>query len=117
MENIEDRIQEMLIREAEEDGLTVEEIKQTLVEDWGVGGDRGYGIFVSADSKFLEHIERIDELNVYDGDLEAGEQAEKDGIKLIPLEENPKEYPYNCYRFVDTEENRKALEKIKNIKH
>ena len=38
MENIEDRIQEMLIREAEEDGLTVEEIKQTLVEDWGVGG-------------------------------------------------------------------------------
>ena len=115
MKNIEKRIQEMLIREAEENECTVEEVKKILVEDWGIGGDRGYGIYISDDTE-LEHIERIDVLGVYDDDLEASMQAEKDGIKLIPLEENPKEYPYNCYRFIDTEENRKALEEIKRRK-
>ena len=111
--NTEQRIEEMLIREPKANECTVEEIKRMLIEEWGTGGDRGYGIFVS-DKPRLSHIERIDELGVYDGDLEAGEQAERDGIKLIPLELNPTEYPYQYYRFIDTEENRKELEKIKN---
>lgn len=107
-------IEDMLTREAEEYECSVEEVKKILIEEWGIGGDKGYGIFVSGDlPKGLTHIERIDELGVYDGDLEASIQAEKDGIKLIPLEENPKEYPYNCYRFIDTEENRRILEEIK----
>lgn len=109
--SIEQRIKEMLIKEAKENRCTIEEVKQMLIEDWGIGGDRGYGIFTS-DKPKLEHIERIDELGVYDGDLEAGEQAEKDGIKLIPLELNPKKYPYQYYRFIDTEENRKALKEL-----
>ena len=104
------RIQEMLIEQAEEYECTVEEVKQTLIEDWGTGGDRGYGIF--EDDKGLLHIEKIDELDVYDDDLEAGKQAERDGIKLIPFELNPKQYPYNCYRFLDTEENRKLLKNL-----
>ncbi len=111
--NIEQRIKEMLIEQAEANECTVEEVKQILIEEWGIGADRGYGIFIS-DKPRIAHIERIDELGVYDGDLDAGEQAEKDGIKLIPLELNPTEYPYQYYRFIDTEENRKALEEIKN---
>lgn len=111
MNNIEQRIQETLVKQAEEYGCTVEEIKQILIEDWGIGGDRGYGIFISDDTN-LVHIERIDELDVYDDDLMAGEQAEIDGIKLIPLELNPNKYPYNCYRFLDIEENRKLLKNL-----
>ena len=110
MKSVEQRIEEMLIREAKEFECSIEEVKESLIEEWG--SYKGYGIFLS-DILELEHIERIDDLDVYDDDFEAAEQAEKDGVELIPFELNPKTYPYNCYRFIDTEENRKALEEIK----
>lgn len=110
--DIESRINDMLIRESTIEECSIDEAKKLLVENYGEYGPRGYGIFDSCDVE-VEHIERIDILDVYDSDLEAAEQAEKDGIKLIPFEMNPKGYPYNCYRFIDTPENRKKLSSIK----
>ena len=94
----------------------IKEIQKVLKEFWGEGGDKGYGIF-EEDYEFdypMLVIERIDEVDAYDGDVEAALQAKKDGIKLIPCKEYPyRTYPFNAYRFLDTPENRVAL--LKNI--
>ena len=108
MADIETRIAEMLKEQADERGCTVEQAKEALDIEWGEGGSRGYGVFFSNESE-MTHIERIDELGVYDSDLEAGEQAEKDGMKLIPMNEIPDEYPINAYRYLDNERNREIL--------
>lgn len=110
--DVESRINDMLNRESLFEECSIDEVKELLIKNYGEYGPRGYGIFESDDVE-AEHIERIDVLNVYDSDLEAAEQAEKDGVKLIPFELNPKAYPYNCYRFIDTPENREKLKYIK----
>lgn len=51
--------------------------------------------------------------SVYDTDIEAGRQAKKDGIKLIPYREQLKSAPYSYYRYIDTEENRKKMEELR----
>lgn len=46
----------------------------------------GYGIFTTDkndDIPNAEHIQRIDELGMFDGDLDAAIQAEKDGMDII----------------------------------
>lgn len=89
-------------------------VQELLKGEWGEGGDKGYGIFEEEygfDYPMLV-IERIDEIDAYDGDVEAAQQAKKDGIKLIPCKEYPyRTYPFNAYRFLDTPENRIALQK------
>lgn len=108
---IENRIKEMLEEQAKEYGCSIEEVKKILVEEWGIGGDRGYRICSNDDiPDDLQVIEKIDELRVYDNDLEAAIQAERDGIKLIPITECTKKYPYCCYRFIDTPKNRYFFE-------
>lgn len=95
----------------------IKAVQETLLDEWGQGGDKGYAIFVE-DYMFDEPIlviERLDEVGAYDGDVEAAIQAKRDGIKLIPCREYPyRTYPFNAYRFLDTKENREAL--AKNIK-
>ena len=114
--NIEERLQKAYKEYAEDVECDVNEVAEILKEDWGEGGDRGYGIFQSSDTDVL-HIQKIDQLwDVYDSDLEAAEQAEKDGIKLIHDIRIPKDciiYPLNdtC---IDTPENREQL--LKEIK-
>ena len=108
---IENKIKNRIVELAIEDGLSYDEECEVIKEEWGEDGLRGYGIFVSDDTA-LEHIERIDELGIYDSDLEASKQAEKDGIKIIHdlrFETAPLYY-YND-TILDTEENRKILEK------
>ena len=105
-------------------GLTDKRYKQLLsvgyddediemfVEDWGVDAvNKGYDIFDFGGEGILE-IERIDELQVFDSDREATEQAIKDGVKIIPIDELPKELAeqnLNYLGWIDTPENRKAL--------
>lgn len=96
---------------AKQNDMSVKEARACFVEDYGVHALRGYGIFETVDFPGI-HIERIDEMDIYSSDLEAAAQAEKDGIALIPIREIPEEYPYNCYRFIDTPENRAVLQKI-----
>ena len=47
---------------------------------------RGYDIFDFDGTGMLE-IEKIDEMNVFDSDEDAVEQAIKDGIKIISIDE------------------------------
>lgn len=105
------------VRDIKEDITEKETIKKAqkwLKDEWGEGGDRGYAIFVE-DNDFVEPIlviERLDDLMAYSSDTEAAKQAKKDGIKLIPCKEYPyRTFPFNCYRFIDTPENRIALQK------
>lgn len=111
MADIETRIAEMLKEQADERGCTIEQVKEALDVEWGEGGSRGYGVFFNNESE-MTHIEKIDELGVYDNDLEAGEQAEKDGMKLIPMNDIPDEYPLNAYRYPDSKRNREILEQM-----
>ena len=96
----------------------IQAVQEVLKEEWGEDGDKGYAIFTE-DNYFkfpVLVIERIDEVNAYDNDIDAARQAKKDGIKLIPYKDYPyKTYPFNCYRFIDTQENREALQK--NVKN
>ena len=110
MTKYEERLQNAYKEWAENRNITVEEAKADIKNQWGGLGDRGYEIF-TCDEFEAEHIERIDELNVFDDDIEAAKQAEKDGIKLIPWREQPKIAPLRYYRFIDTKENRRLLER------
>lgn len=114
--DIEVKLKELLEEQSTEYGCSVEEVKNIMLQEWGKGADRGYRIATEPDmEQGLTVIERIDEYGVYDSDLEAGLQAEKDGVQLIPFEENPKEYPYDCYRILDTKVNRQIIKKIKEM--
>lgn len=95
---------------AKEENCSISIIKECICNDWGFEGLRGYGIFnngVGFDNVLC--ICRIDEMDIYNSDIEAAKQAARDGIKLIPYSEQPKCYPFKCYRFLDTDENRKHL--------
>lgn len=111
MTKVEQKLQEYFKETADEyfEG-DIEEAKQYIIDNHGEMGLRGYAIFTS-DYTNAEHIERIDEMEIYDGDIDAAHQAKKDGIKLIPWNEQPHRYPYNCMRFIDTPENREVLKK------
>lgn len=69
---------------------------------------KGYGIFIAEGSSFYipqaEHIEKIDEDNLFSDDEEACKQAEKDGVKLIY---NMEGIPDGVY--IDTIQNRDIL--------
>lgn len=65
------KITEEMVAEAMENGWSEEDAR------------RGYGIFVSNDGIGAEHIEKIDEMDVFDSDIEAALQAQNDGIKIL----------------------------------
>ena len=69
---------------------------------------KGYDIFDFDGTGMLE-IEKIDEENVFTYDEEAVEQAIKDGIKIIPIEELPENFDRRYLGWIDTEENRKRI--------
>lgn len=100
-----------IVEFAEFEELTIEEAEKEILASWGELGLRGYGIFVD-DYTNARHIQRIDELVMYDGDDEATTQAEKDGIKIVPKQELKSEW--KNYNFIDDEDNRKIL-KIEHI--
>lgn len=84
-----------------------------LVSDYGKEATRGYAIFGwSDDIGEFDHIERINDIDIYGSDIEAAKQAKKDGIKLIPYSEQPKKGAFRHYRFLDTPLNRHRLSKI-----
>lgn len=68
----------------------------------------GYFVCVASGSESIvpdvEHIERDDEMMLFDNDYDAAKQAEKDGIKIIHDMEGVEDWTY-----VDTPENRERL--------
>lgn len=106
-----DEIEKRTIQAAKEyyEVDTDEEARKELIKEWGVFGLRGYAPFVGGLPVDAEYIAKIDDLDIYGSDEEAVEQAIKDGIKMIPYEEQPKNGDYKYFRFVDTARNRKLL--------
>ena len=70
---------------------------------------KGYDIFDFGGGGMLE-IQKIDEENIFADDEEAVEQAIKDGVKLIPIEELPVNFDRKYLGWIDTPENRKRIE-------
>lgn len=101
---------------AQEEEISFKEAVEITKSEWGEYAHRGYGIFFTPDIPQVEVIERIDDMDIYDGDTDAGEQALKDiknGIvdfKIIPRNEYPSHiYPLNCYYIIDNQKNREML--------
>lgn len=88
------KITEEMVAEAMENGWSEEDAR------------RGYSIFVSNDGIGAEHIEKIDEMDVFNSDIDAALQAQNDGIKILWDVQLGL-----CW--LDTPENRKLLKKAK----
>lgn len=69
---------------------------------------KGYDIFDFDGTGMLE-IQKIDTSKRFKNDEEAVEQAIKDGIKIIPVEELPENFDRRYLGWIDTEENRKQI--------
>ena len=85
----------------------------TVVDDWGVDNcNKGYAIFNFDGTGMLE-IEAIADVGCFTDD-EATEQAIKDVIKIIPIEELPENFDRKYLGWIDTEENRKRIREYCN---
>lgn len=83
---------------------------ETAVEDWTVAVcNRGYEIFDFDGTGMLE-INKVDAVGAFKDDEEAVEQAIKDGLKVIPVEELPENFERRYLGWIDTPENRKAIQ-------
>jgi len=72
--------------------------------------NRGYDMFYGHLDNACE-IESIDIVGAFTCDEDAAKQAEKDGFcKIIPVEELPEDFEYRRFGWVDTPENRAAIE-------
>ena len=114
--DVEKRLEKYFKSLAKDENITVKEAKEIICSDWGKDGLRGYGIFVNDFLPNIQVIERIDEMDIYDSDIDAGIQAKKDfenGIfdyDIIGTDfKIPNIYPLNCYKFIDTLENRNLI--------
>ena len=79
-----------------------------VVSEWGIENcNKGYAVFDFDGTGMLE-IEAIGDVGCFN-DEEATEQAIKDGIKIIPIEELPANFDRKYLGWIDTKENRKAI--------
>lgn len=86
------------------------EVVKEIIDNWGVElCNKGYDIF-DFDCTGLLEINRIDDIMAFSSDDEAVEQAIKDGIKIIPIEELPENFDRKYLGWIDTIENRKNIE-------
>ena len=91
-----------------------EEEVECIVADWGAEQcNKGYAIF-DYDGTGLLELCKIDAVEAFATDAQAARQAMKDGIKIIPQKELPKNISKTDLRYhkwIDTAENRKNLAK------
>ena len=89
------------------DELRVEEI----VEEWGAElCNQGSDVFEFGSSNLIE-ILKIDSVGAFEDDEAAVEQAAKDGVKFIPVNELPENFDRKYLGWIDTPENREAIRK------
>lgn len=103
-----------LTKERYEQMLTIYDDKRIkeVVDDWGAElVNKGYDIF-SFNGWDLYEISRIDDVMAFDSDDDATEQAIKDGIKIIPVEELPETFGRRYLGWIDTPENRKKIAEL-----
>lgn len=90
--------------------ITDNMIKEAIEAGWSEeDAHRGYSIFESDFGNGATHIERIDEMDVFESDDEAAKQAEKDGIKIIRDMKFSEEHYAN---YIDTLKNRELLKDL-----
>ena len=104
-----ERIKEMMNKECFS-GWNREDIEAEL-NDWSDENvSKGYAIFDFDGTGMLE-IEEIGCMEAFGGsDDKATEQAIKDGVKIIPIDELPENFERKYLGWIDTPENRKAIE-------
>ena len=71
---------------------------------------KGYAI-AAFDFTYMLEVERDDSMNVFEDDEQAVEAAVADGIKIIPVDELPKNFDRRYYGWIDTPENRRAIQR------
>lgn len=105
----EERIKDMMNKECFE-GWSKQDCVDVL-SNWSDDDiSNGYAIFDYDGTGMLE-IEAIGDIGAFDGDDEkATEQAIKDGVKIIPIEELPENFDRKYLGWIDTVENRKCIE-------
>lgn len=90
-----------------------EQIQAGLDWDWELGDViKGYTIGENGEcSKGELSVIKIDDMQLFDSDAEAAEQAKEDGVKLIPKKELSfgRGNEMRNYRYIDTPKNRKLL--------
>ena len=80
-----------------------------IIKDWPEDTiEKGYEIF-DFDCTGLLEINKIDDIGAFEDDEEAVGQAIKDGIRIIPVEELPKNFDRRYLGWIDTPENRKNI--------
>ena len=83
---------------------------EEIVNEWGAElCNKGYGE-TDFDGTGMLEICKIDEVNAFEYDDNAVEQAIKDGVKIIPVEELPENFDRRYLGWIDTPENRKTIE-------
>lgn len=76
---------------------------------------KGYAV-TDFDGTGMLEIQRVDAAHLFATDEEAVEQAVKDGVKIIPVGELPGNFERRYLGWVDTPENRKAIENYCKLK-
>ena len=80
-----------------------------VVDEWNVDNcKKGYKIF-NYDGLNIYDVEAICDVNAFDDD-EAVRRAVSDGITIIPVNELPENFDHKYYCWIDTPENRKAIQ-------
>lgn len=74
---------------------------------------KGYDI-TNFNNLGIYEIEKIDDENVFESDEDAVEQAIKDGVKIIPVDELPETFGRRYLGWIDTAENRARIEIFAN---
>lgn len=70
--------------------------------------NKGYDIFDFDGTGMLE-VNKVDAVCAFEDDEAAVEQAIKDGVKFIPIEELPENFERRYLGWIDTPENRKQI--------
>ena len=70
---------------------------------------KGYVIAAFDFTDMLE-VERDDSMDVFEDDEQAVEAAVADGVIIIPVDELPENFDRRYYGWIDTPENRRAIQ-------
>lgn len=83
---------------------------ESIISDWGIENvNKGYEIF-DFDGTGMLQIESIGDVDAFETDAEAVEEAIADGVKIIPVYELPDNFDRKYLGWIDTPENRKSIE-------
>lgn len=84
------------------------EFEEALENGWSEEeASRGWGYFEDKNLPGIIVIERLDDMDIFEDDLEAGQFAKECGEPLFALSHCS--YPLNAYYYKDTKENRDAV--------